>query len=1580
MDISLLTVLKLFYFIYLCCLTFAASNDLGLCANPDCTEPIGLGITVQHYNSIEAGKLSFKAGQNVEIFVKDYGEKKNLIGVWLEGGKRGLVPKSMVMEKVTKVHDLVPALIKYGFEENGLNDFSSQASHASNQYVSDQIPNTASNTEAFAQNQQSFGEHLITPTEAVVPNQNQFSGDASSQVHFPSSGSSFDPQSGSHTHHQGSLHLTNPHQHSIDPSIPGDFQSLQNLNPSSSFSSDSYQHSGITGDVSTNQQFGSDVSKGGYQDHGANFGSYLHQVVPGADSSAHQHIVPDVSNAAFQNVPGMANSAYQNVPPGADKAAQQLYFSNVALATKNLAEGVLSSQNNFIPNTPIHPSINAEHVVSQFSSQSTQLPAPNHQNDPLHPGNFPNQQQFDFHSSYSSPSFEAPPASPFPPNIFNGESNSQGWKASGSVPNYQQTDSHLSNRNGLNDPVTNPTEEIGNSVRSDYYDAVYQETFDLLLKQGYGREDYEKEFLGSSSDHLNPISSSDQSQQNVNPSSESMIHSSQADPFLNTQTDAYKDSHSHLQSSFKSSTELKADKPSDSTSDSINQLTVDKTSENVNPQTPDKASDNVNLRTSDASDVPSLEENTEGDQDGNEDDDGETDVEEETEDDSEDLETVRNENMDKQSENIDTGDNLENIEKEALNHDSSVKLEISSDVPGSHENESKEDFNVQAEVDGNPAFMDIFDPQSEHSANTTTLPPTKIEDNTSMRENSTEGRNNEFEVDNRKELNTQEPDKINSKDSLETVLTENNDTKNNELNSQLAAGDLYPLDDMSNYETNVTTDVTGKEKANADDLFLETSKNVSDDGVAETNITENTKSVSDEIQKKINEEEDHSNIYQIRNLKEDQKSENIELADEMGENATYPEDYEYSIVNNSLEAIRLFITELMTWVPEPLYSTLMDLESKGLSPRVPVFTFLCALPCILLIIVVVYIKETSKERCLTVKLAHIEKNVFTLSAEKNALEEKLEKTSAEFDSTKNMLEEERETFESKKTEIFSLKQEIEKSNLQLESYLEEINTLKEREKQFMELIKDHEKVHLDLVEEKSLVEKKLVDDEDELNELSDQLKEKDIQITLLQAEVQKFKQSNEDFEEKLSQLQKNCNQLLKEAEVWNLRVNELNSKLSEETSSKEELQNNLELKDEEIKSLTNLVQTFKAFEEIESTNEDEKKSNEEKLKCLMDSSNVLIKLGKQEDENKLLSDKLVAEKDKILEMEVELLESKSEIDKLKVTYNQALQDKAEATTKLEVLTNYFKDKELLLQKQLGAQEAFRERREKDADSAERQIVLIEQENASYKYQVASMKQEMEETERNLKSQIAAQEKKAHENWIAARAAERKLEDMKQETTQLRQRLTLLEREQENWVNSPRDEVIRPIPKRISGLNDESTNGPDLNNSIDPRHMFHPPPPMMLPPDRPLPPLPPLPPFLAPLEPPPFRPPPPWHHQDPSFRMTPPDFMGPPRNRHPNAMDSDVGPLQSSPLGGSDMRDSPSHSLPDFHDIPPPPRPPFFPPPPGHHPRYPMPPQYSRREYVPDKKRTDTQSDTSSMGHASQPPSLSQDNWPHNTRV
>lgn len=63
-------------------------------------------------------------------------------------------------------------------------------------------------------------------------------------------------------------------------------------------------------------------------------------------------------------------------------------------------------------------------------------------------------------------------------------------------------------------------------------------------------------------------------------------------------------------------------------------------------------------------------------------------------------------------------------------------------------------------------------------------------------------------------------------------------------------------------------------------------------------------------------------------------------------------------------------------------------------------------------------------------------------------------------------------------------------------------------------------------------------------------------------------------------------------------------------------------------------------------------------------------------------------------------------------------------------------------------------------------------------QVETLKKEIEEQERSYKSRLATQEKKAHENWVQSRQLERRLEESKQEASQLRQRLTLVEKEKE----------------------------------------------------------------------------------------------------------------------------------------------------------------------------------------------------------
>lgn len=167
------------------------------------------------------------------------------------------------------------------------------------------------------------------------------------------------------------------------------------------------------------------------------------------------------------------------------------------------------------------------------------------------------------------------------------------------------------------------------------------------------------------------------------------------------------------------------------------------------------------------------------------------------------------------------------------------------------------------------------------------------------------------------------------------------------------------------------------------------------------------------------------------------------------------------------------------------------------------------------------------------------------------------------------------------------------------------------------------------------------------------------------------------------------------------------------------------------------------------------------------------------------------------------------------------------------------------------------------------------------------------------------------------------------------------------------------------MNDESGSH-DINTSE--RGMFPPPPldrlpppPMMLPLDRPLPPLPPpgIPPMFLHRPPPPpplerhFRPQP-WHMlPDPEY-TTPPEFMAarestPPRGRQSTITDGE--PHTSSPLT-TDTRDSrnstPPHLLPDFHDVPPQPGRHFFPPPIGRS-RFPLQPPH-RRDGGPEPRR------------------------------
>ncbi|KAG0722248.1 Transport and Golgi organization protein 1 [Chionoecetes opilio] len=249
-----------------------------------------------------------------------------------------------------------------------------------------------------------------------------------------------------------------------------------------------------------------------------------------------------------------------------------------------------------------------------------------------------------------------------------------------------------------------------------------------------------------------------------------------------------------------------------------------------------------------------------------------------------------------------------------------------------------------------------------------------------------------------------------------------------------------------------------------------------------------------------------------------------------------------------------------------------------------------------------------------------------------------------------------------------------------------------------------------------------------------------------------------------------------------------------------------------------------------------------------------------------------------------------------------------------------------------------------------------------KGQVTSLQKELQDQEKSYKTQLDGCEKKAHDNWLQARAAERKHEEQRQENSQLRNRLTLFQKEREDMQSS----ILKPTPKRLDANGRMPSPGPIIEGELDgehsesPPHYLHGPPslPMMLPPGAPLPPGIPPPhgfPGAPPPPPPPGMPrgvPPPFHPGEFPF-MRPPLPPLPGDRRLPPAGGMSSPPFRRSgspPYSHRNDRYSPSseHShLSDRHYSPPPMR--HRPPSPDMHRRNHSPDRRSDRLRSPDRR-------------------------------
>jgi len=148
--------------------------------------------------------------------------------------------------------------------------------------------------------------------------------------------------------------------------------------------------------------------------------------------------------------------------------------------------------------------------------------------------------------------------------------------------------------------------------------------------------------------------------------------------------------------------------------------------------------------------------------------------------------------------------------------------------------------------------------------------------------------------------------------------------------------------------------------------------------------------------------------------------------------------------------------------------------------------------------------------------------------------------------------------------------------------------------------------------------------------------------------------------------------------------------------------------------------------------------------------------------------------EKISDLEQQLKKTMDESEFMRKSRDEAFKKGEDSERQLEVLTEYFNKKETELQKQLGLQTAKFGDVSTDAESTAKKLLSVMSELESTKDALKAIKREMEEQEKSLKAEIASHEKKAHENWIAAKQVDRKLTDVQGEMSILRNKLTTVE--------------------------------------------------------------------------------------------------------------------------------------------------------------------------------------------------------------
>ncbi|XP_053923973.1 melanoma inhibitory activity protein 2 isoform X3 [Cuculus canorus] len=401
---------------------------------------------------------------------------------------------------------------------------------------------------------------------------------------------------------------------------------------------------------------------------------------------------------------------------------------------------------------------------------------------------------------------------------------------------------------------------------------------------------------------------------------------------------------------------------------------------------------------------------------------------------------------------------------------------------------------------------------------------------------------------------------------------------------------------------------------------------------------------------------------------------------------------------------------------------------------------------------------------------------------------------------------------------------IMKESTEASVYKEMLENLKKLK---LELNQEIENLEKELKEEKSTqseygnleaeLQERLESLENEEKSTQSQTDEAKSTLKVYQINTERLKTSLQDAVDENSHLQESAKQLFQEAERWHERISELNEQIKIFSSSKADVEEVLKNKESQVKSLTQYLLKMKDWSSAITDDDEEDNHWDTDIKGETENGEHLDDQQKRTVKKLIYAAKLSARL-KTLETERDQMYSKlSDENKAKGELAECIEnlqsqqaslqsenDRLESEVqklqqKLKVMTELYQENEMKLHRKLTVAERERLQKEEKLSKVDEKINHAAEELNSYRQRAKDLEEELERTIRSYQNQITSLEKKSHDNWLTARAAERHLDNIKKENAQNRQKLTEAEFKLDLLEKDPYalDVPVRPFGREHS---------------------------------------------------------------------------------------------------------------------------------------------------------------------------------------